>query len=84
MHLISTISKKLICSKFPRLHFLKNENITQYSAYKQNPKKKLRCFDLKPDGPFSAVWAMDLLIIEYVDRKKVSAFLIFLFLKIGP
>jgi len=28
--------------------------ITQKTAYKYIPKKKFRCFDLKPDGPFSA------------------------------
>ena len=52
---LSTVSLKLICSKFPRWHFLKMEIITRWTALKYIPKKKFRCFDLEPDGPFSAV-----------------------------
>ena len=51
MHLISTISKKWICSKFPWLQYLKINIITQKTAYKYISKKKFTNFDLKPDGP---------------------------------
>ena len=48
---------KIDLLKIPKVAFSENweYNSVACSAYIHNPKKKFRCFDLKPDGPFSAV-----------------------------
>ena len=47
---------KMDLLKIPKWHFLKIEILTQETAYKYIPKKKFKCFELKPDSSFSAVF----------------------------
>ena len=56
MNLISTISEKLYLLTNPQVAFSENWEYNSGDCMLRYSKEKFRCFDLKPDGPFLAVF----------------------------